>query len=473
MATKLTSSNESKLQKTLVRASKATSQADIATAAEVSTRTVSQILKSKFATNPSPASPKISAKQLKGYIEALTRLSVYFALDPIETIRDYNIDPELPGVSEIIDSVRRKHSPTKSDRIISRIHDRGNIVRVGIFDWQPWKRPNEPPRDSWAYKYLKRLLGSVNPDYKLEVRSITSIQDIFNALSYDDIFFGGYDTPYRRLRGLEFIHVPGLGVPLSGLTIRTEKLLDWTDVLDNSIKSRGKISLFVVDQEVGHLFLAGASSNDNAFTVIAQADRTYIASEFLSAARDPSIWPILIADQTSIIGVMDEIKALSGPSEDADLQNIVELTDGNLRAPVYRLGIAVPADAVVFKELLETAQREELFQNAYAVTAQSYVELLIRRPRLRCIPFGPEIHAANIASFARCCDIELQKLRDSDERLEKTVEAVKKEMDTQWFRQSDIGTLESSLKKLSALTELLTSLLQDNHICTERSGHVT
>lgn len=98
------------LQATLQLSAKAMSQAEIAAAAGVSTRTVGQVLNGTYATKPSPDNPEITAKQLKGYIEALTRLSLYLELNPVDVVKKYGIAPELPGVVESIDRVRRSRN---------------------------------------------------------------------------------------------------------------------------------------------------------------------------------------------------------------------------------------------------------------------------------------------------------------------------------------------------------------------------
>src|SRR5687767_6958173 len=79
---------------------------EVAASAGISTRTLQQVLRGDFATDPSPADVACPPKVLRGYAESLTRLSIYCGLNPKDVLPGYGISLSLPEVSAAMERVR-------------------------------------------------------------------------------------------------------------------------------------------------------------------------------------------------------------------------------------------------------------------------------------------------------------------------------------------------------------------------------
>jgi len=377
--------------------------------AGVSIRTVQEVLSGDYAKNPKPSpDPKVcSPRQLRGYTEALTRLSRYVELPAEETLAAYGIPLDWKDIRIWMTRVERRQAVYRgiSDPVLEAIltreekgEDNGKEdgkIRAGVLMWPPFFEENEDIGKSWAWEYISRLIGALNPLWTSKPMSVASINDAVQGITRGqyDLVFGIYDTPYRRLLGLSFIHLPGLGVPLGALAGNRAEEIDWRTITHH--KETGRIEALVIQEEVGHLFLAGACGyTKNNLVVSAEADTASLAARFakqLFLSRSSETRPVLVADTLTCDRVKRELQLGNDWKKKDFLQgidvavltpqiNMIEFVteDKNSITPVYRLGIAYRADAARWGDLLQGAQTEELFRNSLGLTAESYVNLLAK-----------------------------------------------------------------------------------------------
>lgn len=282
---------------------------------------------------------------------------------------------------------------------------------------------------------MKRLVGSVNPDWRLE--ELHRYDNIEKALddvltSRIDALFNVFDTHFRRLRGLSFIRLPGIGVPLAALEIPPNPI-SW-DTIINPRDQREHVRLVVLKGDVGQMYLRGACGYPNGnITALDRHDYPAIAYDlariFLQSTNDGGVYQAkkvvfvtagltCSAVRETLLGPID---AWAGREPDAAkrrrlaaiARDVQLVREEDRLSPVYRVGLAVRADATKFYELLRDAQQDELFQNAMVLTADEYAKLLIRWPELRPVPLEADLPTYIAREFARACQTALDRLSSS------------------------------------------------------------
>ena len=229
-----------------------------------------------------PADPKRqegqpNQKQRVGWAQTLTRLVEYAnanseanednseALQIDQVLREFGIDAEEPAISHAVKSVQGQSGQHRhiSDPVLRQIALRRNKVSVGVLKWGPFFDDDDTSASgSWAGEYAKWLVGSINPtDWQLEeVKSIDDFDAAVSALGSGspafDAIFGVYDTPNKRLRGLRFLTLPGIAMPLSFVCIGSQ--VSWEDIVSPSDTFRREMQAIVLEGEVGDLFSIGA-----------------------------------------------------------------------------------------------------------------------------------------------------------------------------------------------------------------------
>lgn len=378
-----------------------------AQAAGVSTTTLLDVLSGNYATAPDPSDAAIGKKQLRGYAEALTRLAIYASLDPETTVKEYGLNPGLAVVRDAIRTVQLRQTIKRGlkDPVLEEIAKNKGVVRIGVLGWPPFVDDHEEGKDSWAYDYCKRLIGSMNPRWQKELIPFDSTTKAIGALlatrNRIDLCFGIYDTTYRRLSGLNFVHLPGLGVPLGAIYRAGKPELDWEQLI-NRRKRQGPIQVVVIREEIGHLFLKGVCDySEEDLVVVDEGEEGRIevfAARYVSAlvkeGRE-TVQVAFMADALTCRRVFEVLKSSKAwldelSSEDSRAQcseaagqllflgKYESAEDRNLTPPAYRVGIAVPADATRWYELLKSAQIDDMFINAHDLTAELYAQLLMK-----------------------------------------------------------------------------------------------
>lgn len=437
---------------------------DLAREAGVSNNTLTKMVNHKFGPRAEGTNTSVTSKQLQGWAEPITRLCLYLrstpegaTLEPEEILREYGI-PLHPVVTNAVSRIRHRYMDLGiSDPVLDAIagretkRDSGTeptgIVKAGVLIWEPFAKASQHIKDSWAWHFTLRLLGSINPEWQVEPVPIETIDEALEIVLHPsracDIVFGTYDTPYRRSRGLDFLHLPGLGVPLAALYVPSDIVegLTWMDIM----RKAKPIQPCVIEREAGHLFLWGACRYDQFRYIDAPAARTEdVAAEF---ALKVNIKPdhVFVADRVTCARVRNTfkdrtwIKGLGSLSSKLSSEALDELQNEMFRVeilprdplsgyrdavstsesvahrpppdpvPVYRLGFSFRADADRWKKLLIAARDDELFRNGYAITAAEYAEILARSEDVMILPLELDLHPALARQFAEAVITELGK----------------------------------------------------------------
>ena len=191
------------LQKTLAARLATASRQEIASTAGVATKTLLDVLKGRYATDPRPSNDekRCSRKQLRGYAEALTRLSLFLDLLPEDTMVEYGLSPDWPDVQAALSRIKgRNETPlASSDPVIEAIARRGHSIQIGILRWAPFFGEGEDINTSWAGRYSRRLISSVNPLWRqAPFKTLDTIEQAIQAVVARgdgcDMVFGIYDS---------------------------------------------------------------------------------------------------------------------------------------------------------------------------------------------------------------------------------------------------------------------------------------
>jgi hypothetical protein len=339
-------------------------------------------------------------KQRIGWAQTLTRLVEYAnanseaieeetdALQVDDVLREFGLDAEEPAISHAIRSVQGQAGQHRhiSDPVFRQIALRRNEVSLGVLKWGPFFDDDDTSASgSWAGEYAKRLVGSINPtDWQLgEIKSIDDFDAAVSALGSGspefDAIFGVYDTPNKRLRGLRFLTLPGIAMPLSFVCI--DGRVSWEDIVSPSDVFRREMQAIVLEGEVGDLFLLGPCQyNLRRLERFRTLDLDKMVALFFSLIRHREGAPIFFcADRTTCRDFLNAAKRFS-MTDGVTLRAIdgVHISETKDMAPTYQLGFAVRADAEAWLDLLGYSQTTELFRNALHQTARHYAVLLAK-----------------------------------------------------------------------------------------------
>jgi hypothetical protein len=377
------------------RALQERSQADVAEAVGVSTKTLAEVTKGWH-------SDALSGRKRVGLAESLTRLALYFQVDPQAVLREVGIWDE-PGVQaksratveEEVVSTSGQGVAAEGDRALTDIQVRGRlenksgIVKAGILAWKPFHLLGGA--DSFAHRYCRSVLKAVNPDWIVAIEEYRNLDDSLRALTgiYSgtrrgggfaggapevDMVFGLYDLVSREAQGLEFVPVPGLSVRAGAIWIGRE--VSWFDLLSPPSESYRPFAV-VVRAEAGYLTLAGACDYPlKSLQVLDSIDPDDIVDALLHIVHDKwekSRIPVcFVADSFSVEDVTVRL-------EHQLHQNVTYgLVQQGMHewAPRYQLGVGVRADSERFKRLLLRATQINLFGSSIPHTARLYWDLL-------------------------------------------------------------------------------------------------
>ena len=404
----------------------------LAQKAGVSTRTLRAVMDGTLTNEDEKGTPK----NVRGYAESLTRLSVYCELDPKVVLKEYGLDPGLPAVKLGMERVLSRRVPQRivSDPVLDRIFERGGKICAGILKWEPFVQVSGAVEESWAWKeYLRALLGTVNPlrDHKpFLLETIASAIDAVQSPRKEcDLGFGIYETAYRRTLGLAFVPIPGIGAPLGVLYegVRgnggTSRKMTWSRLLD----APGDFKAFALREEVGHLFLKGVCNfpenpqpTGPGLQLVEEGQAGELAFTFLKGlveGRDVDFSQrILVADRPTCNLVRSLLRVEIGTiladrkipehqhvqyREAAAAVTLLDAAEDDDMAPVYPVSIVVRADAHRWEQLLRTAT-QELFRNSPGLVARAYVNLLKSgAASLRPLPLDPHIPRYQAAAFTK------------------------------------------------------------------------
>ena len=398
---------------------------ELAEVLRVSTKTITALYRGKFVFGD----PKSAGgRQLAGWAEPFTRMALFLKREPNRVLNAFSINPKHPAVSAAVDRVIEsehigKHHPgLVLDLVVGRILNRGS-VRAGILVWPPFTGKEEAVETSWGGKYIRRVIRSMNPKWEVEVVKIKSLKEAIKLVLSDDddknldCCFGLYDTASRRLKGLDFVDVPGLGVKLQVIANKNAKL-KWNDILAGPNAGENTLIPIVIEDEVGHLFLEGVCGFPNP-EAVDSSDHRYLAERLIERALvedDASKHVIFAADSATCEGILEQLKRIDwepkisteiSPEKVKGIRSCFKSIDkdtGQSENVAYGVGIATRANAKEWTKMLSRTQQDELFRNGLVLTARYYLELLqdeAARKILSPLPLEPQLPAYSARLFVR------------------------------------------------------------------------
>ena len=359
---------------------------DIARDAAVSSATVTSIRAGQ-----SPGTDA-SPRKKRGFVRSVVKLSVFADLDPWDITRGYDkIDLPEAEVDQLIEETLEEAKPK---------------LRVGICNWAPFVVDESEMANSWAGRYLVRLIGAVSPNEPMpEIVRIegvqTSLRRLKSSRSDDrlDLVFGIYETADRIREGVRFTPVPGLEVRLNALTVMSDEAdkFSWPKLATASGPNSTTFQPIVINGDVGHSFIRGACGFSNGQIEIQDGyDPDELARAFENYNQDylergmtgAKQFP-LIADAITINQVRDALlRSNRALNIETVLSNSSQCQTLGYGGPSYRVGLAYNPDSQFLKNhaILDFAQRRELFGNGVAITVEAYLEIFATDFRRRGEP---------------------------------------------------------------------------------------
>lgn len=370
----------------------------------------------------------IDAKQRRAWAETITNIAQKISdrsdsrIEPAAAIREFGLDP----VDKVINAAitrgifDQREAAKLTDTVLANIEARreevlgrrvDGVVRTGVLSWSPIsERENNR---SFGHSYCKRLVGTLNPRlWDVQYVERDSIHESLEALlagrNGDDLTFGVYSTVSRQLKGLDFLPVPGIGIPLHALYFRPQHLaefpINWSTIGQRTAFEDVGVQAYVLEEEVGELYLRGPCgySADDEIIVLSSFKHDVIADALRNPPADKIT--LFVADRPTCIRVAlamrRQSQAFRGWSIDDATFPGTDFNDPGF--PVYRLGMAFRADSERWASLLKNAIQEELFRNDHAWTASLYADLISRSfKELSLVPLEPLLPGPTAVTFAK------------------------------------------------------------------------
>lgn len=392
------SSGPTSLLNALTSRSATKTLAEIASEAGVSTTTLTAIRGDAIRENIKTA---LASRRTSKLIGSFARLSVYLGLDPEKVLKEYGL--EITDAAKKIISKERIGEITQipPDRTLSEITrrmkrgDKEHVI-VGLIDWPPFYEPGITPGPGsspmFASAYTAALLSSIQPDWKIGYKIIKNFHDALTLLTSDppglDVVFGLYDTPYRRLAGLDFVPAPGMKVQLGAIASPGDDLT-WPQILDPQGAFRVMPRVVTLKAEVGYHIAAGAAGYlEGDIRVLESSSVEHIAAALVWEWKQYGAHKriiCLVEGHTArrVHEVLPDWALWSSEWEKLTLRAAIpgKLPEFSLLkpedpwTPAFEVGLGVRADASRFRGLIEFATISELFSTALPRVARMYAEI--------------------------------------------------------------------------------------------------
>lgn len=393
----------------------------------VAPATLRRIYDGEFADLEGRPLGEIDPKQRRAWGETITTLSQEVSkrsaspIDPVAAVREFGLDPEDKVIRAAITRGMFDESEAAkiADTVLANIEARGahllgsdvkGIVSVGILTWPPISERDTDK--SFGHSFCKRLVGALNPvHWDVQYKDRSTINECLGALvagkSGDDLTFGVYSTVSRQLHGLDFLPVPGVGIPLHALYFRPPQLkefeINWATIGERSTFDDVGVRAYVLDEEVGELYLRGPCGyTDQDVVSLKTFDHDAIADELRNPESDRIT--LFVADRPTCIRVALIMRKRGQEFRGWSLDDATYpgTKFGDRNCPVYRLGMAFRADSERWASLLKTALQEELFRNDSGWTASLYADLFARSfKEFSLVPLEPILPGPIASTFAK------------------------------------------------------------------------
>lgn len=363
--------------------------------AKVSTATITRLL------DPQPAGKKSewlvekeiqewSIRKKRGFIQSVIKLCIYAKVDIVETLECYELGSSPEEIEKLKSDIETEMEEASSKKSLHQ-------VKIGICAWEPFSESNIDIENTWAAKYCRRLLKSVEPTTSIEYFKVDKLDEGIKQLkekeqkgnNHLDMIFGLYETPSRIYKGLDFIPLPGLEIEIGCIcpNIKTE---DWSDFFNLLQTEKENIRPLVIDNDIGYGFITGGcaldlskeqllSFEDDLLNVFLSKNYQYFNGE------SPFFYPLIVEKGTAVKVLYQlryELK-VSGFLTDKGRDKLNEVIKFGLLesedAPSYRVGIAIGHQCKkIDASVISYCQKHELFKNSLKLTAIEYMNLLCR-----------------------------------------------------------------------------------------------
>jgi hypothetical protein len=287
-------------------------------------------------------------------------------------------------VSDIRSAVREAQlAPGVRGHAESLIASRDGEVRVGMVQVPPLAEGSEP-KNTFFGEVAERVIGCINPEWtvKSEMKEeIDLLTDGLKNCKYD-LLLGVFDMVCRRQEGLDFVHLPGWRLRLSGVCTwpqqsDSEQRPSWENLVAS--ENRPNYVPMVIKGEAGYLYLKGPCRypQDDLECVSGVFDPRVLADKYDAATKQhPTKAVILVADHETCRRVVNCLNEGRRPALRGSVA--FELKNAPDSCPSYRLSIAVRASDRRWRDLIAAAIADELFDNAKIETARLYARYLSR-----------------------------------------------------------------------------------------------
>ncbi len=349
---------------------------------------------------PWGADPKaISTRQLRAWARTFARIAAVVGDESNIWMEGYDLFDGLP--EEIIAVVRSAANETKGERLMSspgefresqskteiKIEEKKEVC-VGIVEMQPLAGGGDPAKTFFG-EIADRVVGSINPDWTIKPSFEPDIDKLIERLQNSnpyDMAVGVFDMVCRRKFGLDFVHLPGWRLRLSGIYLQpqgnnSECKPTWNEIV--SKENRDNHVAVVVGGEAGYLYLKGQcryeedhlktiwATDDPQITVDPQKLGEQYVKEF---SNNPKKIVVFVADEETCRRVQDYLNGGRRPTIRGN--EAFQLEGDPDDRPSYRLSIAVRDDDPRWRSLIAGAVRTELFDNVINETVRLYAKYL-------------------------------------------------------------------------------------------------
>lgn len=358
---------------------------ELASAAHVSTRTVSTI---RDGFHHAELKKALTSNQKRAaWVPIIARLATTFGRPIQEWVEQAGFRwEEVAGLAELEPSATDEsvefHSTAGSvlDSILElQMSGVTKPVKVAVIPYDPFSANLSRGLSSMGREfsfnaiYADRLIGSIDREWQIDLSSNTDIPHLISSLLNDELHMivGMWATSARSRRGLRFLDIPGWRVPLSGIYVvrkGTAKAMSWPALLNPLVK-QDSIIVAVDGPETDYLLGTLRYSREQVVTC-SQYDLPMLTELFRKTVREwPSVPVVLVSDEHTCREVLRRLN--DSRDRVSQLANTFDVY------PRYPLSIAVRDDPK-WIELLRGAQQRELFGLSAPMMARLYAAVMAK-----------------------------------------------------------------------------------------------
>jgi len=358
---------------------------ELAREAKVSTKTIQRILAGTVPTLESrPETNPVSKREYRLWARSLTKLAQYFGHEP----KPWLEAAKIPIERELQTLVRQSQD---DDEVFASIEGSGR-VRVCLSTNPPFHEAGST--DSFFYQYITSLIRGINREWRVDPPMDWTATSSPPQYDYKPVLYGPKDhhvlvglmeTVHRSQERIDFVQIPGWRISLSALWYSGDKRSKpsnrpkpkWDEIVTDATTrpEKKQFEAVVVRDEVGHDFLEGPCQYGTGQLHIQNSTDPELTAQTLICLQDERDRK---GTGTTVVFVADEetcrqvIQTRPGKLEEIDVSS----NENDNELPTYSLSLAIRASAWKWKDYLEKAQCEVLFDSMLDQTARLYANVL-------------------------------------------------------------------------------------------------